>query len=479
MRSRLTTLVTTLRPGTPPAATLHALLAQATAVLGLPTHEESWLALAILTAELPESSAVVRLKRRAELDGTTAALAEIIRTAPRDSLRTRVEVATDEVVVDVNQLATTTLMTGIQRVAQGTVSRWHRDHLISLVRWTEGYRAIQRTNATESARAVGGDGVGREPEVNPVAVVVPWRSHYVLPEVALEVPRTSRIQALARYGRCTTAAIGFDAIPLTTAETTDTNVPAYFVRALAAFRHMDRVACISAAALAEYRGWRTMLSAIGVPGPAIAEVSLPLDAPLPSPEHVAEARDRFCEDAPLVLCVGSHEPRKNHLAVLHAAELLWREHVPFSLLFVGGNAWQSGRFERRLAELQAAGRPVRATRSVADETLWALYRLARCTVFPSFNEGFGLPVAESLASGTPAVASDIDSVREIGASGGLLLVDPRDDQAIASALETLLTDDEVHDRLTREARLIPRRTWDDYARDTWDYLVENGSTADQ
>ena len=59
--------------------------------------------------------------------------------------------------------------------------------------------------------------------------------------------------------------------------------------------------------------------------------------------------------------MGSHEPRKNHLAVLHAAEVLWREGLPFSLVFVGGNSWNSGDFEAQVE--QPAGRqPARANR---------------------------------------------------------------------------------------------------------------------
>ena len=120
---------------------------------------------------------------------------------------------------------------------------------------------------------------------------------------------------------------------------------------------------------------------------------------------------------------------------------------------------------------RAAGRAVDTAVGVADPTLWALYRLARCTVFPSLNEGFGLPVAESLASGTPVVTADFGSMREIGAAGGALLVDPRDDHAIAGALRAVLTDDELHARLAREAATRPARGWEIYAHETWEYLV--------
>jgi hypothetical protein len=61
---------------------------------------------------------------------------------------------------------------------------------------------------------------------------------------------------------------------------------------------------------------------------------------------------------------------------------------------------------------------------------------------------------------------------EIAAGGGALTVDPHDDHAIAAAMRTLLVDDVVHDRLSAEALNRPARTWDDYAREVWNLLVE-------
>jgi glycosyltransferase involved in cell wall biosynthesis len=239
-------------------------------------------------------------------------------------------------------------------------------------------------------------------------------------------------------------------------------------------RNFDVVATISQASGAEYTGWRMMLSAIGVEGPRIEQVRLPVEIAEPNAADLEAARARFkIGRLPLVLVVGSHEPRKNHLAVLHAAELLWREGLEFSLSFVGGNSWNADSFSRRLTDLQRAGRPVDSESRLSDGLLWSVYRLARCTVFPSLNEGFGLPVAESLAAGTPTITSDFGSMREIAAEGGALTVDPQDDHAIARALRTLLIDDVVHSRLTAEAQRRPVRTWDDYARDAWQVLVES------
>jgi glycosyltransferase involved in cell wall biosynthesis len=206
-------------------------------------------------------------------------------------------------------------------------------------------------------------------------------------------------------------------------------------------------------------------------------VSLPAEAETPTPEDLADARERFLVPGlPLVLVVGSHEPRKNHLAVLHAAERRWRAGDRFSLTFIGGNSWGSAGFSRRLAELQALGRPVETASRVPDRLLWAAYRLARVTVFPSLNEGFGLPVAESLASGTPVITSAYGSMREIADGGGALLVDPRDDTTIAAALHRVLEDDALHTSLVSAARARPHRTWDDYAADVWELLTADART---
>jgi glycosyltransferase involved in cell wall biosynthesis len=93
-------------------------------------------------------------------------------------------------------------------------------------------------------------------------------------------------------------------------------------------------------------------------------------------------------------------------------------------------------------------------------------------MFPSLNEGFGLPVAESLAHGTPVITSDYGSMKEIADdSGGCPLVDPRDDDQIRAAMRSLLTDGALLAELRRAARTARTKTWDEYAAEAYDYLV--------
>ena len=93
-------------------------------------------------------------------------------------------------------------------------------------------------------------------------------------------------------------------------------------------------------------------------------------------------------------------------------------------------------------------------------------------MYLTLNEGFALPVAESIASGTPVITSDFGSMSELAAAGGAVVVNPRDDHQIANVLERVLTDDDLHATLSRQARERPHRTWDDYADEAWGYLVE-------
>jgi glycosyltransferase involved in cell wall biosynthesis len=117
-----------------------------------------------------------------------------------------------------------------------------------------------------------------------------------------------------------------------------------------------------------------------------------------------------------VLAVGTLEPRKNLAAAQQAAERLGVE-----LKVVGARGWGSVLVDGWLGR-------------VSDEELAALYRGARCLVYPSLYEGFGIPVLEAMACGTPVVTSAGGATEEV-AGGAAVLVDPRDPSAIAAGIE--------------------------------------------
>lgn len=478
-RRRLDLLVTTLDPQAPAPRDDRDAETRAAAYLTAPDDATTWLALAVLSARLPTAEQVVDARRRALLDGPRA-IADAARAAStRASVAREVRVLVGGTVVDMGDLVLYPLGTGIQRVARHVGRAWRDTEDFTAVGWTADMDAMVALDAAGRDRALEPDRAVEVPAssgADAPQVLVPWRSTYVLPELAIQPRRCAALQALARHSPSRCAVIGFDCVPLTSAETAATGFPAVFALNLAAVAEFDVVATISQASAVEYEGWRRMLGGAGLDGPSVVPLLLPADAPAATDEDLAEARDQLLvADLPFVLCVGSHEPRKNHLAVLHAAELLWRQGVRFSLTFVGGASWNSGEFTERLAQLRAAGRPVESVSRLSDRLLWAAYRLARCTVFPSVNEGFGLPVAESLAAGTPAITSAFGSMVEIADGGGALLVDPRDESDLAHALRRLLTDDALHATLAAAAATRRATTWDAYAADLW--RVVHGSDA--
>ncbi len=177
--------------------------------------------------------------------------------------------------------------------------------------------------------------------------------------------------------------------------------------------------------------------------PAASSVFAPLDE-----DRLAGARrrlaDRFGLDGPFVLSVGALEPRKNLARLIEAYAGLdpdWRDTSP--LVLVGDGGWKpaavfSGEwpdFARRLGKVDEAD-------------LVALYNAASAVAYPSLVEGFGLPVVEAMACGTPVLTSNVSSLAEV-AGDAAVCVDPFDVAAIRNGLEALLGDRSLRSRCRR------------------------------
>lgn len=429
-----------------------------------------WLAASVVSGELHDDHTIIRLAREAELDpdALDRSIASLIRPGPLANVR----VVSGPVLVDVSHTVSNDYVTGIQRVVRETVRRWLKTHDdVIPVAWTPGFTAMRRLTTDEAARlGVADDSLSEN--VDDAEVVVPWRTPIVAAELAAEAIRAMRMRAVGRFSGNPVGTIVYDLVPIVASETTVPGMPDEFARYLSALRHNHRVATISHSVAEEYEGWKAGLTAIGVTGPEIVGVPLPAQAGVVSVASSREAEERLrVGNLPMVLVVGSHEPRKNHLPILEAAARLWTEGIQFSLAFIGGGAWGGEDFSVRARGLMDAGFPLDIVSGVSDDLIWAAYRLARFTVFPSFYEGFGLPVAESLASGTPCITSRFGSMKEIADGGGALLVDAYSDDDIREKMRLLLTDDALLQRLSAEAAARPQRTWDDYAAELWDELV--------
>ncbi len=169
-----------------------------------------------------------------------------------------------------------------------------------------------------------------------------------------------------------------------------------------------------------------------------------------SPANLSLA-DKLKVRKPYVLFVGALKPHKNVQAMLRAFALLPEQLKISHQLVVAGKLDTSYPALSELSRELSLDDQVVFTGHVKDNELCALYAEAKVFVLPSLNEGYGLPVLEAMAYGVPVVVSNTSSLPEVAGNAGIL-VDPRDDQSIAKALEGVLGDAELRASLGERAR---------------------------
>lgn len=186
----------------------------------------------------------------------------------------------------------------------------------------------------------------------------------------------------------------------------------------------------------------------------------------PGAAEVAGVRARLGLHAPYVLFVGTVEPRKNldRLVRAFTSAALRGEH-PHDLVIAGGAGWKDGPFRAALAASPLRDR-VRVIGYVPEPDMPALYAGADLFVFPSLEEGFGLPPLEAMACGAPVITSCTSALPEV-VGDAAELVDPLDEPALALAIDRLLGNPDARRRLAaagrRRAALF---SWDRVAEET-------------
>ena len=177
-------------------------------------------------------------------------------------------------------------------------------------------------------------------------------------------------------------------------------------------------------------------------------------------------REKYSIKGDFILGVGSIHPRKNlsRLISAYAALVKRRDDVP-ALILVGKKGWLSDEtFNAK--ELSGLGDRVRFTGFVPDEDLPPLYSAAKVFVYPSFFEGFGLPPLEAMQCGTPVITGNRTSLPEVVGDAGLQ-VDPFQTDAIADAIEKVLSDEKLSLELSeRGLKRAEKFSWGSTARQT-------------
>ena len=185
----------------------------------------------------------------------------------------------------------------------------------------------------------------------------------------------------------------------------------------------------------------------------------------PDPTRVQDFRRRYDGGNGFILSVGNLQPRKNLGSLIHAFSSLRQQYPRVNLVVVGPAAGSMPQLQALVTRLELTA-DVHFTGYVTPEELDGLYRAARLFVYPSLYEGFGLPILEAMACGTPVVAANTSSIPEVAGDAALLAPSPGAEDLLAAMLQVLRDDALAEALRQRGLDRIERFSWSETARRT-------------
>lgn len=295
----------------------------------------------------------------------------------------------------------------------------------------------------------------------------------LVPELLTYRGAQATIHSVVGYARTRNMRIGiifYDAIPYKMKEIYSIDAQyahAEYMRSLAVF---DQVLCISKQSKLDLLNYlRAHLGRMVNVEQRIKAVLLPGEF---SEIERQLAPNRCVAEEPItILSVGTLEPRKNHLVLLEAfARAKSLTSVPMKLVFAGQAAFPA--IAETIKEYCAKDANVSWIKHSDDKTLGDLYRDCDFTVYPSLEEGFGLPILESLWYARPCICRNASSMQEVGEGGGCILIETADPDALAKAIVSLVEDKQLLHKLGEEATQRTFKTWQEYGRDILQELAD-------
>jgi glycosyltransferase involved in cell wall biosynthesis len=425
---------------------------------------------AALTRGLRELPRTVTFRDRLRVGAGEGALTAIAGCQPRIAAAGAPQIP-KRIFYWVGLTATQPFNTGIQRVCRQLAASLQRLGVdVVLVKWDAVTNCMTPLTKAEADSFAQWSGPPSRPEQHlPDNMAGEW---LLLPEITVPVlPLGSDVAQLGRSLGMRTAAIFYDLIPEKTPQFYPpealANIRAYW-RTFATIDLALPISWTAAADLVRY------MRKTGMRVPKVVPCPLAGDAGASPRELVPPAA--LAPGAPLLLLVvGTWEPRKNHARLLRALKVAQAKTTrPIALTLVGRRAG-FGELDDEIIRLAAlVGAELR--NHVTDDELLELYRISEATVFASWEEGFGLPVLESLWHGRPCLCHAGSAMAELTPGGGVLAIDMLDEAAIASSLLRLADEPGLLTRLGAEAVLRAVRSWDEYASDVLLALSRAGAS---
>ncbi len=366
----------------------------------------------------PATTAVPSL-HPAEDAGPDAAPADatellVHRAAPGAALALPASQRTQQLLVDVTELARENLGAGVQRVVQRILVELLLDpplgFRIEPVRISDGGNYVHARGFLAQLIGVAREAVGADTPVS-----VRHGDQFLGLDLIRDRAEVARDALLAmKADGASIAFVVFDVLPLQRPEWFPEGMGARFRQWLRLVAECgDSALCISESVCSDLRAVlatespASQISVASFPLGADLDAWLPPAAGLPGP---APGTARF-------LMVGTVEMRKGHEQVLDAFELLWKSGEDCELLIAGSPGWLVSRLIDRLRDHPEAGKRLHWMQGGGDASLLAAYRDSSVLLAASLGEGFGLPLVEAAANGLPILARDIPVFREVAGRG--------------------------------------------------------------
>jgi glycosyltransferase involved in cell wall biosynthesis len=190
------------------------------------------------------------------------------------------------------------------------------------------------------------------------------------------------------------------------------------------------------------------------------------------PKLIKDFKNKYGINYDYVLCVGTG-PYKNLQGSLMSLYYLKRDGIRIKLIITGPKTRVRNDVFKLIKKLEIE-EDVIFTGFFPQEDMVFLYNLAKVLLFPSYYEGFGVPILEAFACGTPVIAANVGSLPEV-AGNAAILVDPYDPEEIAFHLKRILSDQNLRNRMVEKGQIqVKRFSWNEVAKTTLKVLEDVG-----
>lgn len=371
------------------------------------------------------------------------------------------------------QVLRSTSHSGVQRVVVNLARGLAEQAEIELVTWDDVDGAMRFYDETEMRQIFGRDrsaGLRSNPRARAVGLrfqdlMPPGQTVFMLfPEISYHLPHgwsiTQRVITQCLETGWRTAAVLYDLIPIQNDDYQSMRLE--HERYVAQLLRLDAIVAISHHIEAGFRAFLETELALSAgnleqAGTRIGTAVLPgAEIPL----KVRPSSQVRVEGGDIILLLGAIEPRKQQVRVLRCYRELLEAGVTDLPMYVIGSLHPAVAEEFQAlidshSQLHYAG-------YMSDEAVAEAFVHARFSVFASCDEGFGLPITESLSHGVPCLTANFGAMAEVAAEGGCLTVDVNDDAALTAGLRQLATSKRLLAKLRAAIAKRPKRDWADY-----------------